>query len=47
MAGKAGQKEYEDMVENRLNDFSHVFDRISKVMSDDVPENRQICRQGT
>lgn len=40
---KSRTKEYEDMVENRLNDFSHVFDRISKVMSDDEPENRQIC----
>ena len=40
---KSRTKEYEDMVENRLNDFSHVFDRISKVMSDDGPENRQIC----
>lgn len=35
-------KDYEDIIENRLNDFSHVFDRISKVMSDDSCENRQI-----
>ena len=35
-------KDYEEIIENRLNDFSHVFDRISKVMSDEDVQNQQI-----
>lgn len=36
----SGDKEYENIIGNRLNDFSHVFDRISIMMSDGTEENR-------
>lgn len=39
---KDKDKDYEDIIENRLNDFSYVFEKISRMMTDGTDERQQV-----